>query len=391
MLVITLLFIITQYAIAQESPKMKFWETQRKGANGYVKTNKPEWFIAASNEKFDFIRLNISMINPEHKNFLIGDLNHFEVLNVKDLSKLLVILDEAHKNNLKIVLTMFELPGCSYENESGENDFRLWHSADYQAQAFSFWKQLAKAVKDHPAIVAYNILNEPHPEREFGYEEPTKKFEKWLKTIQNTPADLNRFYLEMVNSIREVDQYTPIMLDGYFYASPCGLPYTKKIDDPNILYAFHNPLPWQYAHFDVNKGRYSYPDKMPSKWNGPGVKWTKRNLAKYIEPVKEFIAKNRMNPNHVIASEVLCDRRAPGCAEYFKDIFALYNKENWHWSFYIYRADNGWTGLDYELGDAPIDSSYWVDIEKGIDYDILKAKLRCNNPIWTIIQNEFKK
>jgi hypothetical protein len=390
LLLIGIFLLISQNVMTQELSKMQFWHTQRKGTNGYVRKNKPEWFQAAHKEKFDFIRLNASMIAGDNKNFLIGDLDHFEVINKNDLSVLSDILDEAQKNNLKIVLTMFELPGCSYDSESGGSDYRLWQSEKYQEQAFSFWHQLAGAVKDHPAIIAYNPLNEPHPERAFGFDEPTADFEKWLKKTHDTPADLNRFNRKMVEAIREADPSTPILIDGYFYSSPCGLPYTEKIDDPNILYAFHNPLPWQYANFEANRGRYRYPQKMPNRWDAPGTEWTKKDLAKLLKPVKVFLKKNKLASNKVIASEVLCDRRVPGCAEYFKDILAIYDNEKWHWSFYIFRADNSWTGLDYELGSAPIDESYWADVEKGIDYDILKAERRGDNPIWRTLQDEFK-
>jgi aryl-phospho-beta-D-glucosidase BglC (GH1 family) len=93
----------------------------------------------------------------------------------------------------------------------------LWQFDNFQKQAFSFWKQLASEVKDHPSIIAYNLLNEPHKERFFGYEMLDTAFEGWLKKIANTSAYLNQFNKKLVQSIREVDPYIPIILDGYFY------------------------------------------------------------------------------------------------------------------------------------------------------------------------------
>ena len=49
-----------------------------------------------------------------------------------------------------------------------------------------------------------------------------------------------------------------------------------------------------------------------------------------------------------------------------------------------------WTGLDYELGSNPVIPEYWEEIDKGVSYNILKEKLRCNNPIWNILSSEFK-
>ncbi|MNC68704.1 hypothetical protein D3C75_1193340 [compost metagenome] len=35
-----------------------------------------------------------------------------------------------------------------------------------------------------------------------------------------------------------------------------------------------------------------------------------------------------------------------------------------HWAFYAFRED-GWDGMDYELGDKPLPGSYWQAVEKG--------------------------
>ena len=80
-----------------------------------------------------------------------------KTINIDDLEILLNILDDAYRNDIAIVLTMFELPGHRYGNPNEvETDTRLWEEEKYWIQSFNFWKELAAAVKDHPAIVAYN-------------------------------------------------------------------------------------------------------------------------------------------------------------------------------------------------------------------------------------------
>jgi hypothetical protein len=78
-----------------------------------------------------------------------------------------------------------------------------------------------------------------------------------------------------------------------------------------------------------------------------------------------------------------------GCAEYLKDIIALYNEQNWHWAFYAFREDMAWTGLDYEIGTAPEPAGFSKAVENGADYNMLKNDLRRDNPLWSVIQNEF--
>ena len=86
-------------------------------------------------------------------------------------------------------------------------DGRLWTDEEFHRQTFAFWKQLADRLRNHAAVVGYNILNEPHPERFHGFESGTEPgFEAWLQKSRGTPADLDLFYQRVVAAIREVDR-----------------------------------------------------------------------------------------------------------------------------------------------------------------------------------------
>ena len=86
----------------------------------------------------------------------------------------------------------------------------------------------------------------------------------------------------------------------------------------------------QFAAYRINKGRYTYPNKMPNEPNGPGKPWTFDDLAKRIDPVLEFAAKNNIPAHRIIASEFWADRRVPGCKEYLADVITLYNEKKWN-------------------------------------------------------------
>ena len=133
--------------------------------------------------------LDPNSLPATEKDFLIGDLDDFETINIDDLEILLNILDDAYRNDIAIVLTMFELPGHRYGNPNEvETDTRLWEEEKYWIQSFNFWKELAAAVKDHPAIVAYNPINEPVAAYAYGFDEPNGKFKRWLDKIEGTAA-----------------------------------------------------------------------------------------------------------------------------------------------------------------------------------------------------------
>lgn len=63
-------------------------------------------------------------------------------------------------------LTVVSLPGARWKQLNGDrDDARLWRDAAFQAQAEAFWRELAEHLRGHPAIVAWNPLNEPRYER----------------------------------------------------------------------------------------------------------------------------------------------------------------------------------------------------------------------------------
>jgi endoglucanase len=60
------------------------------------------------------------------------------------------------------VVAPLTLPGARWrEQNDGAFDDRLWSDTE---QAAAFWRDLAAAPVDHPAVAADNILNEPAPD-----------------------------------------------------------------------------------------------------------------------------------------------------------------------------------------------------------------------------------
>ncbi len=351
---------------SETSEKMNFWNSPKKGANYLPSNYNSEYFKAAADAGIQYIRLGPNLLPADDKDFLIGDLDNYQAINKTDLEVLLDILDDAEKSGIAVILTMFELPGHKYGNPNEEEtDCRLWNDQEYWVQSFEFWKDLAAAVKDHPAVAAYNPVNEPVAAYAFGFDEPDSSFRRWLKASEGTTADLNLFNKMIVKAIREADSNTPILLDGYLWADPKGMPYTVPVDDPYILYSFHNPAPWNFSSLSGNMGRYSYPDAMPAYWNGPQETWDINRLAELLKPVEKFAEENGIPSNRIIAAEFWCNRRIAGCAEYLNDLIHLYNRHEWHWSFWSYRCGGTFTAYEYELGDAPDSGEFIVKTRKG--------------------------
>jgi endoglucanase len=385
------LALVRDAAAADSSDKMAFWATPRHGANGGGTTVRPEWFEAAAAAGIEWIRLHPDNFPAAGRDFLIGDADDFREVSQDDLRLLREALDLARENRLKVVLAMFSLPGCRTKQLNGDrDDGRIWREERYQEQALEFWRQLAAQLKGHPAIVAWNPLNEPHPGRECGFDGPDDPgFASWFDSIQGTTADLNRFNARMVAAIRSVDPDTPILLDGWFYADPTAFAYNRPVADERTLYALHNPGPWHYTTWRINKGRYAYPERMALVDGGDTERWTIDRLEQLVAPVATFAERHRVPAHRIVASEFWVDRRVEGAAAYLEDVMDIYDRRGWHWAFYAFRGDGAWTGLDYEIApEARFGAAYWEAAERGEDVEVLKT--RGDNPLWRAIQSHLR-
>lgn len=359
-----------------------FWEQPRRGANCQNRRVTPEYWRAARNAGLEWIRLVPDGWKASGRDFLIGNADAFDTLAKADLDTLRRVLDDAHAAGVRVTLTMFSLPGARWRQLNGDRDDpRLWKDPRFRPQAAAFWRQLAAALRGHPAIVAYNPLNEPHPERALGLgDADSAAFAAWHRAHRGTPADLNAFNREIVAAIRASDRETPILLDGWMYASALGLTFLEPVDDARTLYAFHSWDPWEYTTFRVNRGRYSYPGRMP-----PG--WTPDRPDRLAAGVEAWAARHRIPRTRIVAAEFGVDRRVGGAREFLADAVARWERHGWHWAFYSFRPDS-WDGLDYELGTAPMGAAYWSAVEAGKDGESLKR--RGPNPLWEVLSSRLR-
>ena len=366
--------------------RIRFWDQQRKGANFFNRVPAAERFQAAAQLGLEFIRLVPDKWESAGKDFLLGSADEYQGLVEADLAKLKATLDLAAASGNKVILGMLSLPGARWvQLNEGRQDYRLWNSEAFQLQAARFWKDLAARLRGHPALVAYNPLNEPHPERQAGIdgaEEPG--FPDWLAKHRGTWADLDCFYRTLCTAIRQVDPDTPILVEGYGHGSAPGLSYLSPLADPGMLYSFHFYEPWAYTTTRVNKGRYAYPDRMPESWDGPTAKWSKANLNALLEPVERWADRHRIPPSRIVAAEFGCGRLSEGAQEYLSDLVALLNEKGYHWAFYSYREDT-WDSMDYELGADPTDPGGHDLLDQGK----YRVKPWRDNSLFDVLKKEF--
>jgi hypothetical protein len=374
---------------------MSFWDKQQKGANYFNAVPTREWFESAATANIKFVRLTYEKWKGAERDFLIGNVDDYTGIVESDLQKLLSVLDIADSFDIKIVVTPISLPGARWvQSNNRVKDGRLWKDFRYHEQTCRFWRDLANRLKDHPAVMGYNIQNEPHPEIFNGKNSFWKNdMPEWYETIKGTSADLNLFYRKVIASIREVDKEMPIVLSPGLYATPWTFSYLEKIDDPNMVYSFHVYEPYQYTTLRLNDGKYEYPGKVPVDNNPPlEFDMNKTTMAGYLKPVSDWAAKNNISVNRIWAGEFGCSRKVDGVEKYLSDLIEIFNENGWHWAFYSYREDV-WENMDYELGKENPPQKYWeysTAKTLHLHYPEIYKSVK-NNTIWPLFQKEFSK
>ncbi len=342
-------------AFASSGQKINFWNVQKKGANIFNRNIAADDIKAAKKYGIKFIRLAPDKFASLHRDFLIGNADDYRQLIKEDLQQLKKILDICCQEKMPVVITMLSLPGSRWkQNNRDKDDLRIWKDKKHQAQAALFWQDLAAALKDHPAIVGYNLLNEPHPERIFAFKETH------ISTVHQEEAQkmLYDLYSRIIKNIRSVDKDTPIILDSSAYADAKTFRLLMPQEDQNILYSFHMYEPYEYTNHKMNKGKCQYPGSINGK------QWNQKALTEYMSAVIQFQKTHNVASNKILVGEFGGHRMSAGLEKYFEELIGIFNKEGWHFAFYAFRED-AWDGMDYELGTNKLPWSYWQAVERG--------------------------
>jgi hypothetical protein len=369
--------------------RMSFWDQPQRGANCFNEAPPDAAYLRAlRGHGATWVRLTFSKWRGQKRDFLIGSLDEYQSLVPEDLEVLRGVLDLAHEAGLAVVLAPLELPGARWRQlNDGKFDDRLWSDRGYWEQSARFWRDLAGALKEHPAIAAYNLVNEPVPEFRGGLAEHAGAGAQhdWYAKHRGGTRDLPGLYTQLIAAIRPMDPRTPIMVDAGHYAAADGFTYwPEPLDDPYLLYAYHMYEPWAATSASNLKREspYRYPGTAPF---GEGEsEWNASRVATYLQTPVEWARRHGIAPNRLVAAEFGCMRRWPDCPRYLEDVLTALEGDGVHWAFYSFRES--WDGMDYELGSGPLPWRYWEAVERGEAFELERRP----NPVFEPILKRLK-
>jgi endoglucanase len=335
--------------------KMRSFDTPRRGANYVLADGDPTPdFRDAKSYRMNLLRLFVPGVPrgwPEPEDYFASE--RFDV----DLAGFDAALAKAASLQLPVAVVGGSVPGRQWLWTTHERgDQRLWRNPRWHEAFAAYWGRLARRYRDHPAVVAYELLNEPNPEVTEEREQWSRaELQEFTRKVAGTPADLNLVYRRAIAAIRDVDRETPIVLDSGLWASPAAFASLAPIaGDDHVLYSFHWYEPGEYTVWRTNRGALSYPGCVTLRRGEDGstesVKWNRsahRRLM--VEPIQEWQRRTAVPSNRILCGEFSADRRAPGADQWNAEVLALLEENGWHWTYYAFR-ESEWNAKDFELG-----------------------------------------
>ncbi len=235
-----------------------------------------------------------------------------------DLDKLLAC---ALKRRFLVVVDLHSPPGGRYEDRS----MRMFYEKKYNDHFVKVWRKLATRYKGHPAIWAYDLINEP---------------------VECRPAEAGMDYLatqtRAAKAIREIDPKTPIIIEALDWDSPRGYNELMPVPLPHIIYQVHMYEPGTFTHQGVHNTMGVGSGEAGIVYPGviSGIKYDKAKLKAVLKPVRDFQLAYNVQ---IYVGEFSAIRWAPGAAQYLSDCIDIFEEYGWDWTYHAFREWPGWS------------------------------------------------
>jgi hypothetical protein len=256
------------------------------------------------------------------------------------LDELAKVLEAAQANGIKVVVDLHLPPG----GRLPDGTLRMVVEEKYQTEFVACWERIARRFKNHPALWAYDLVNEPVQNR-FS----PVGVENWLG-IQ----------VKAAKAIRTIDTKTPIMIESDEWDGPAPFAMMEPVDVPNVIYQVHMYFPGEFTHQGVRTDQGIVKDKnlQSASISYPGMiagkQMDKEALRRWLEPVREF---QKAYNARIYVGEFSAIRWAPGAAQYLDDCISIFEEYGWDWTYHAFREWPGWSvehaNLPYDRNNHP--------------------------------------
>lgn len=283
------------------------------------------------------------------------------------IARIDAVLPLCQKYGIQVILSASGIPGRKIDV--------FWSEAngkEYRSQLVSLWRGLARHYRNQPAIIGYDLLNEPTYDKKDAAS-------WWDETIPQSIA-----------AIRESDKTVWIVVEPGPWGLPSGFESMPVVPDSRVLYSFHHYMPHAYTHQGVShlgrpkkadtRGKFAYPGSSPNFENETALhEWNKAQLEKSMQRAIDF---QKRNPGvRIYVGEFGVIRWAQGADQWLKDSIALFEEHGWDWTFH---SVGGWNGWDPTYSaQAPLNSPAGQGTETTARLQVLQECWKLNKAATT--------
>lgn len=274
-------------------------------------SNAGVWYL--DNQVVDSVTVNKTSVS-----------SYYNWLDYK-LPRLDEILAFAKRNDIKCVIDMHTPIGS---NTADINPYLILDDT-FCEHYYKVWEIIATRYKDHPAVFAYDLINEPYEKKPLNRNSLSRDYIKIQKNV--------------IEIIRKIDKNIPLIVEFSNYANPDYAAYVSALPYNNLIYSFHTYFPGTYVSITNNTSAY------PSGCYYNGVPIDKNVLRDTVSEVRKFQLKYNVP---IYVGEFSCYRWNPGGNQYLTDLIDIFDEYGWHWSYFCFRG--GADMWDLEFNDLPM-------------------------------------
>ena len=228
----------------------------------------------------------------------------------------------ARAAGLKIVLCAAETYGWSPALFQGS----ATELAIYREHLATFWTAIAQRYLNEPAIIAYDLLNEP----------ATDYFSQgaWYDNV--LPA--------AIAAVRRVNPSIWLMVESEYWGQAGNFADMPLTDDPYVIYSFHMYAPASFTSQGIaNYIGYTatYPGANSVFGTSPYAFWDKETLRAAMQTEINF---SLAHPDkRIMVGEFGALRWADGADRWINDCIELFEEYGWDWCNH---SPSGWNGYN---------------------------------------------
>jgi aryl-phospho-beta-D-glucosidase BglC (GH1 family) len=219
-------------------------------------------------------------------------------------------LQWGEKHRIGIILDLHAAPGaqnCDWHSDSG-GEALLWTSERFRKRTYALWEAVADRVKGSPALIGYDLLNEP--------------------VLDPGAVDqLKNFYREAVRRLRAVDPTHTLFLEGNAWAQQINFLGDLLDDKVTISIHTYHPLPFVFNFTP----RYHFPGTIENDY------WDPAKIRASLEPYHEFARKHGIR---IFVGEFGVNWRGGyfGETQWLESMLSAYDEFGFDYTYWTYKA-----------------------------------------------------